>query len=117
MGLPLFFQKLLQHGFGIDPDEFLAKNAMEKVDVAGMDAEAVVDHREMTDAFGLEPVDRQHHMCGVHGMDEVSDDAVHLFAPVDLPSLIVCIDGEGAIRCRYAYRFLLPDGMQDIKTR
>jgi hypothetical protein len=24
-----------------------------------------------------EPVDRQHHVCGVHGMDEVSDDAVH----------------------------------------
>src|SRR5262249_49591012 len=74
MGLPLFFQKLLQDEFGIDPNEFIAKNAMEKIDVAGMDAEAVVDHREMTDAVGVEPVDRQHHVCGVHGMDEVSDD-------------------------------------------
>ena len=26
MGLPLFFQKLLQDGFGIDPNEFIAKN-------------------------------------------------------------------------------------------
>jgi len=115
MGLPLFFQKLLQDGFGIDPNEFLAKNAMEKIDVAGMDAEAVVDHREMTDAFGVEPVDRQHHVCGVHGMDEVSDDAVHLFPPVDLPLLIVCIYGERGIRCRHTYSFRFPDAMNDIK--
>jgi hypothetical protein len=32
MGLPLFFQKLLQDGFGIDPNEFLAKDAMEKIE-------------------------------------------------------------------------------------
>ena len=41
MGLPLFFQKLLQDGFGIDPDEFLPKHAMEKIDIAGMDAASV----------------------------------------------------------------------------
>ena len=74
MGLPLFFQKLLQDGFGIDPNEFLAKNSIEEIDVRRMDAKAIVDHREMADAFGFEPVDRQHHVCGVHGMDEVSDD-------------------------------------------
>ena len=91
MGLLLFCQKSLQDGFGIDPNEFLAKNAMEKIDAARMDAKAVVDHCEMTDAFGVEPIDRQHHMCGIHGMDEVSDDAVHLFPPVDLPRLIVCV--------------------------
>jgi hypothetical protein len=30
-----------------------------------------VDHREMTDAFGIEPAYRQHHVCGIHGMDGV----------------------------------------------
>src|SRR5215831_8891578 len=114
MGLPLFFQKLLQDGFGIDPNEFLAKNAMKKIDVARMDAIAVVDHREMTDAFGIEPVDRQHHVCGVHGMDEVSDDSAHLFPPVDLPPLIVLIYGERGIRVRYTYRFRFADAMHDI---
>ena len=54
----MFFQKRLQDGFGIDPNEFLAKNAMEKIDVAGMDAKAVVYHREMTDALGVEAVYR-----------------------------------------------------------
>ncbi len=113
----MFFQKLPQDGFGIDPNEFLAKNAMEKIDVAGMDAKTVVDHREMTEAFGVEPVDRQHHVCGVHRMDEVSDDAVHLFPPVDLPLLIVGIDGERAIRCRHPYGFRFADAVHDIKTR
>ena len=90
---------------------------MEKIDVAGMDAKAVVYHREMTDAFGVQPVDRPHHVRGIHRMDEVSDDAVHLFPPVDLPLLIVCIYRERGIRCRHAYRFRFPDAMNDIKTR
>ena len=78
MGLALFFKKLVQDGFGIDPDEFLAKNAMEKIDVAGMNAKAVVDHREMMDAIIDEPMNRQHHMGGIHGMNKMCDDPVRL---------------------------------------
>src|SRR5438552_301191 len=116
MGLPLFFQKPLQDGFGIDPNEFFAKNTIEEIDVRRMDAKAVVDHREMMDAFGDKPVDRQHHVCGVHGMDEVSDDAVNLLPRIDLPSFILFIHDESAIRCRHTCCFRLPDGMNDIKT-
>ena len=97
MGLPLFVQKLLQDGFGIDPHEFFAKNSIEEIDVRRMDAKAVVDHREMMDALGFEPVNCQHHVCGVHRMDEVSDNAVNLLPRVDLPFFILFIHDEGVV--------------------
>jgi hypothetical protein len=85
-GLAFVGPETLQYGSGIDPNEFLAKNSIEVIDVRRMDAEAIVDHREMMDAFGVEPVSRQHHVCGVHRMDEVSDDAVNLRATAVLRS-------------------------------
>ena len=78
MGFPLFVEKVLQYRFGIDTNEFLSKGAIEDVDVAGMNAEAVVDHREMMDAFIFEPIDRQHHVGGIHGMNKMRDDPVGL---------------------------------------
>ena len=58
MSLPLFVKKLLQDGFGVDANEFLAKSTIEDIDIARMDAKAVMDHREMMDAFGFETMDR-----------------------------------------------------------
>ena len=36
MRFPLFVQKLLQDGFGVDPNEFLPKSTMEDVDITRM---------------------------------------------------------------------------------
>lgn len=44
VGFSLFVEEILQDGFGIDPDEFLPKDAIEDVDVARVDAVTVV-HR------------------------------------------------------------------------
>jgi hypothetical protein len=46
---------------------------MEQIDIAGMGAETVVHHREMTDALGDKAMDRPHHVGGVQGMHQVSD--------------------------------------------
>ena len=52
LGFPLLGEKVLKNGFGVDTDEFLSQNPVEDVDVGGMDAKAVVHHREMMDALG-----------------------------------------------------------------
>src|SRR6266850_6415169 len=49
MGFSLLVQKILQDGFGIDPDEFFPQDAIQQVHVAGVDAVAVVHHCEVTD--------------------------------------------------------------------
>jgi hypothetical protein len=40
-------QKILQYRLGIDPNEFLSQDSVEVIDIAGMNAKAVVDHRKM----------------------------------------------------------------------
>src|SRR5207249_7874392 len=55
----LFFKKVHHHRFGIDADEFLSQHTIEPIDIAGMDAETVVDHREMAQAFAVKPIHRQ----------------------------------------------------------
>jgi hypothetical protein len=47
----LFLQKVRQYGFGIDAQEFLAKNAIEQLYIASVNAKAVVHYREMMDAL------------------------------------------------------------------
>ena len=96
--------------------EYLAKNTIETIDVRRVDANAVVDHRDMMDAFGLELVGRQHHVCGVHRMDEVSDDAVNLLPRVNLPFFILLIHDECAIRCRHTCCFRFTYFMNHTKT-
>ena len=41
MGFSLLVQEILQDGFGIDPDEFFSQDAIQQVNVAGVDAVAV----------------------------------------------------------------------------
>ena len=55
---PLFFEELQQYVFGIHAGEFLSQDAMEQIDIAGMNAVAVVDHGKMTEAFGMKTIDR-----------------------------------------------------------
>ena len=55
-------QEILQDGFGIDSDEFFPQDAIQQIHVAGMDAVAVVHHCEVTDPFGMEMIDRPHHV-------------------------------------------------------
>src|SRR5437762_12396765 len=38
VGFSLLVQKILQDGFGIDPDEFFPQDAIQQVNVAGVDA-------------------------------------------------------------------------------
>src|ERR1043166_8768707 len=71
IGFPLFFEELDQHGFGVHANEFLSQEAMEQVDIAGMDAVTVVDHGEMIDAFPFQAIDRQHHVGGILRMNEM----------------------------------------------
>jgi hypothetical protein len=78
VGFSLFVEEILQDGFGIDPDEFLPRDVIEDVDIPGVDAATVVHHCEMTDAFRMQTVGRPHHVCGIHGMNQVGDDAIHL---------------------------------------
>ena len=61
---------------------------MEQVDIAGMNTKAVVHHREMTDALAVKPMHGPHHVCGIEGMNEVSDDTIGLLSDVDLPPFI-----------------------------
>src|ERR1051326_9547576 len=82
MGFSSLGQEILQDRFGIDPDEFFPQDAMQQVHVAGVDAVAVVDHCEVTDTFGVQTIDRQHHVGGIHRMNQVCDDAVHLLPHV-----------------------------------
>ena len=91
MGFPLFLKKILQYRFGIDANEFLSKSTIEEVNIAGMNTKAVVHHREMMDTPGLKTIDRQHHVCGIQRMNEVSDDAIRLLPRVDLPCFILLI--------------------------
>jgi len=51
----------------------------------------------MTQTQAVKAIHRQHHVCGIERMDQVSDDAVHLLAPVDFPCRIVFIDDDGAV--------------------
>ena len=69
--LPLFVQEVLQYRFGIDPDEFFPQDAIQQVHVTGVDAVAVVHHGEVTDTFGIQPMDRPHHVSGIHRVNQV----------------------------------------------
>ena len=51
VGFSLLVQEILQDGLGIDPDEFFSQDAIQQVNVAGVDAVAVVHHCEVTDTF------------------------------------------------------------------
>ncbi len=64
---------------------------MEQVDIAGMNTKAVVHHREMMDALGVKANDRQHHVCGIQRMNEMSDDTICLLPHVDLPRFILFV--------------------------
>src|SRR5205085_3548726 len=90
---------------------------VEEINIARMDPEAVVDHREMTYSVAVEPIDDLHHVCGIQRMNEVSDDAIGLLSQVDLPCVIHFIDNEGAIRCGDALCFRFPGFMNNRKTR
>ena len=100
MGFSLLVQKILQDGFGIDPDEFFSQDAIQQVHVAGVDAVAVVHHCEVTDAFGVQTIDRPHHVGGIHRVNQVCDDSVHLFPHIDLLFVILVVDQKHAIRRR-----------------
>ena len=56
-----------------------------------------MNHREMTQTQAVKAIHRQRHVCGIERMNQVSDDAVHLLAPVDFPCRIVFIDNDGAV--------------------
>jgi len=93
VGGALLAKEVLQYRFGIDADEFLAK-AVEQVDIGYVDAKAVVDHGEVTDALAVKPIDGEHHVCGVKRMNKMGDDAVGLLPPVDLPCFILLINKD-----------------------
>src|SRR5437667_4303937 len=116
MGFPLFLKKILQYRFGIDANEFLSKSTIEEVNIAGMNTKAVVHHREMMDTPGLKTIDRQHHVCGIQRMNEVSDDAIRLLPRVDLPCFILLINNERAIRRRDAQGLRFPGLMNNTET-
>lgn len=52
----------------------------------------------MTETFGVQAVDRPHHVSGVHRVHQVRDDAVDLLPHVDLPFFIEADDLEPVIR-------------------
>jgi hypothetical protein len=58
-----------------------------------------VAHREMMNPLIFEPMDRPHHVGGIHGMNKMRDDPVGLLPAVDLPRFILLIRKERAIRC------------------
>src|SRR2546427_3625539 len=116
MGFPLSLKKILQYRFGIDANEFLSKSTIEEVNIAGMNTKAVVHHREMMDTPGLKTIDRQHHVCGIQRMNEVSDDAIRLLPRVDLPCFILLINNERAIRRRDAQGLRFPGLMNNTET-
>ena len=91
MGFPLFLKKVHQYRFGIDANEFLAKHPMEEIDIARMNAKAIVHHCEMANTLGVKPMYRQHHVCGIAGMNEVRDDTIRLLSHVDLPRFVLFI--------------------------
>ena len=111
MGFPLFVQKLLQDGFRIDANEFLPNNAIEAIDIGRMNAEAVVDHHEMMDAFGFKTIDGEHHVRGVQGMNAMGDYAVRQLPRVDLSCFILLIHNKRAIQCHDACGFRFPGFM------
>jgi hypothetical protein len=79
-----------------------------------MDAEAVVDHREMMD--GCETIDRQHHVGGVQRMHQVSDVAVYLLPQVDLLGFIFLIHDQCEIQCRNPWCLRFADFMNHTKA-
>ena len=87
----MFVQKVLQNRFGVDTDEFFPENAMEQVDIAGMNAVAIVNHGKVTEAQGIKTIDGEHHMRGIKRMNEMRDDSVDLLPRVDPPRLILFI--------------------------
>src|SRR5262249_8827271 len=87
----LFIEKVPQNRFGVDPDEFFPENAMEQVDIAGMNAVAVVNHGKVTEAEGIKTIDRAHHVRGIKRMNEMRDDSVNLLPRVNPPRLILFI--------------------------
>ena len=54
VGFSLLVQEILQDGFGIDPDGFFPQDPIQQVHVAGVDAVAIVHHREVTDNFATD---------------------------------------------------------------
>ena len=115
VGFSLLVQEILQDGFGIDPDEFFPQDAIQQLHVAGVDAVAVVHHGEVTETFGIQTMDRPHHMGGIHRVNQVCDDAVHLLPHVDLPFVILLVDQNRVIRCSETYSFRYAVFMKDDK--
>ena len=64
---------------------------MEQVDIAGMDAVAVVNHSKVAEAFGVKAIDGTHHVRGIKRMNEMRDDSVDLLPRIDPPRLILFI--------------------------
>jgi hypothetical protein len=89
---------------------------MEQVNIAGVNAKAVVYHREMTDAPGVKTIHGQHHVRAIKGMNEVRNDAIHLLSGVDFSGFILLIQDEGAIRGGDPYCFRFPGFMNNTKT-
>jgi hypothetical protein len=116
VGFPLFVQKVLQYRFGIDANKFLAKSTIEEIDIARMNTEAIVHHREMTDAPAVNTIDRQHDVRSIKRMKEMGDDTFRLLSRVDLPCFILFIYDERAIRGGDAEYLRLPGFMNDPKT-
>src|SRR5437879_1605955 len=90
---------------------------MEQVDIASMDAVAVMNHREMPEALGVKAIDGAHHVRGIKRMNEMRHDAVDLFPRVDPPRLILFMYDERAIRAADAYLLRLEHFMNHNKTR
>ena len=73
----------------MDGHEFLAQNAIEPVNIASVNAIAVVHHREMKNPLAVEANDCLHHVGGIVRMNQVSNDAIGLLPGIDLPFFIL----------------------------
>jgi hypothetical protein len=90
--LALARSKVRHDQLGVHVDEFLSEHTVQQVDIGGMNAEAIVDHRKMPQAEAVQAIHRQHHVRGIERMNQVRDDAIHLLPPVDLPFLILFME-------------------------
>lgn len=82
-----------------------------------MNAEAIVHHGEMPQAFGVKTNDGHHHVEGIQRVNEISDDAVGLLSCVNVPCFILYIYKERLIRAAEALGLLFPDRMNHRKAR
>jgi len=108
--------KRVGRGSGAEKPRPITRLAIQQVHVAGMDAVAVVDHGEVADACGVKTIDRQHHVSGIHRVNQMRDDAVHLLPHVDLPFVIIAVDLNPVIRRSETYVFRFAVFMNHDKT-